>query len=84
MGEEKKTIGIWDKGNGTQVIDSLSEGFDVGLKSEGKNLMVKNFKAINGEKSSVWYEKWWMKYFVFPFIVALVVAIIIFLFRLSK
>lgn len=79
MNNKKQTIGILDQGKETTLIDCSSKGFDIGLKSEGKGLLAKNFKSINNSQNSVWYEKWWIKYIIFP----IIVAIIIFYFGLN-
>jgi hypothetical protein len=82
MKGQKQTIGFLDQGKGTTLIDCSSEGFDIGLKSEGEDLLAKNFKSINNSDKSAWYERWYMKYLAFPLLVLLGGLIITFYFEL--
>jgi hypothetical protein len=82
---KKQTIGFWDKGKETQLINCSSKGFDIGLKSEGEDLYAENFKSIHQEsflndKKQIWYLKWWMKYIIYPLIVGLVLVLSSYLF----
>ena len=77
--KNKQTIGFWDKGKGTTLINCSSEGFDVGLKAEGEDLLAKNFKSINKNKEesfTSWHEMWYIKYIVFPIVVLVIWGII--------
>ncbi|MBU1132480.1 hypothetical protein KKC32_04520 [Patescibacteria group bacterium] len=76
--KKKQTIGFWDKGKETTLINCSSEGFDIGLKSEGEGLLAKNFKSLGNTTNSDWYEKWWMKYIIFPLAVLIIGAFVIF------
>ena len=75
---KKQTIGIWDKGEGTELKNCSSEGCDIGLKSEGKNLVAENFKAIGAKISLAWHEKWWAKSILLPLFTAIVTAFIVY------
>lgn len=83
MTNKKQTIGFWDNGKRTTLLNCSSEGSDIGLKSEGEDLFVKDFKSINNNQNYIWYEKWWMKYIVFPLIVLTIGAFIIFYLKLN-
>lgn len=80
MNNKKQTIGFWDKGKGTTLLGCSSDGFDIGLKADGKNLLAKSFQSTNNGQNSVWYEKWWMKYIVLPVVVAIFSAVALFFF----
>jgi hypothetical protein len=77
MNNKEQTIGFWDKGKKTQLIDCTSEGSDIGLKSEGESLLAKNFKSISSNQNYFWHQKWWIKYLVFPILVLIIGTIII-------
>jgi hypothetical protein len=67
-----QTIGFLDQGRGTTLVDCSSEGYDIGLKSEGEDLTAINFKSGVGKPVVKWHEKWWIRYLIFPTTVLLV------------
>lgn len=80
MGNKKQTIGFWDKGEETLLDNISTEGFDIGIKSEGKKLKATNIELIkNFTNKSGWYDKWWIKYVAFPLVVSLFVGFLLYL-----
>lgn len=80
MENKKQTIGFWDKGTETLLDNISTEGFDIGIKSEGKKLKATNIELKNKPiNKSYWYDKWWVKYVVFPLIVSLIVGFLLYL-----
>jgi len=80
MENKKQTIGFWDKGKETLLDNISTEGFDIGIKAEGKKLKATNIELTqNSKNKSSWYDKWWIRYIVFPLIVSFTVGFSLYL-----
>jgi len=77
--DKKQTIGFWDLGEETKLDNCGFEGFDVGVKSEGKKMVATNCDLKTTKKvKNKWYQLWWVKYFIFPLLSLLIASYIIY------
>lgn len=75
MNNKKQTIGLWDKGKGTELHNVSIDGFDIGIKSEGEDLYANNIDLKGSEKKIKFYEIWWIKFIIFPILSAYIIFI---------